>query len=73
MKALGYVEKYRQLSEHYYDLKIDASRQLTRLYIKLVEHYGNNAPIQYVIKAYEASKQSKINTRLGHVIVLCCF
>ncbi|CAF4306051.1 unnamed protein product, partial [Rotaria sp. Silwood2] len=58
MKALNYFETYRQLSKDYYQLKTDANFHLTRLYTKLAERKTNNEALQYIIKAYEASKQS---------------
>ncbi|CAF1581125.1 unnamed protein product [Rotaria sp. Silwood1] len=73
MKALNYFERYRQFGEDYYQLKTDANLQLTRLYIKLAERKRDNQALKYIIKAYEASKQSddkklenEISYKLGH-------
>jgi hypothetical protein len=60
MKALDNIEKYRQLSENYYQLKMDASLQLTHLYMKLSERRSGKEALEYVIKAYEASRQSRV-------------
>jgi hypothetical protein len=60
MKALHSFEKYRQLSEDYDQLKTDASLQLTRLYMKLAERRTDHGSLPFVIKAYEASTQSRI-------------
>ncbi|CAM2723592.1 unnamed protein product [Rotaria socialis] len=57
-KALLNYETYCKSSEHYYDLKTDANLQLTRFYIKLSEHKNDDEALTYIIKAYEASKQS---------------
>mgnify|MGYP002394328312 CR=1 FL=1 len=54
--------KYRQLSEDFPSLKADASLQLTRLYIKLAERRTDTDSLQCMIKAYEASTQSKKKT-----------
>ncbi len=61
MKALHSFIKYRQLSEDYSSLKADASLQLTRLYMKLAERRTDRQALQYMIKAYEASTQSRID------------
>ena len=60
MKALHRFIKYRDLSEDYEELKKDASLQLTRLYLKLAERRTENESLEYVIKAYKASKHGNI-------------
>jgi hypothetical protein len=62
MKALHSFIQYRELSEDYQSLKADASLQLTRLYMKLAERRTDQESLQYVIKAYEASTQSRIES-----------
>ena len=57
MKALENVEKYRELSEDYYQLNMDAYLQLTHLYMKLSERRSGKEALEYVIKAYEASRR----------------
>ena len=60
MQALQNFEKYRQTGNDYYELRTDANLQLARFYMKLSEHRTDNEALQYIIKAYEASVQSKI-------------
>ena len=52
-------ENYRELSEDYDQLKTDASLQLTRLYMKLAARRTDHGSLEYVIKAYEASRHSR--------------
>jgi hypothetical protein len=65
MKALRSFEKYRQAGKDYYTLRTDANLQLARFYMKLAEHRTHNESLQYMIKAHEASIQSKISTTLN--------
>jgi hypothetical protein len=62
MKALHSFIQYRELSEDYSSLKSDASLQLTRLYMKLADRRTDQESLQYVVKAYEASTQSRIES-----------
>lgn len=72
MKALHSFEKYRQLSEDFDQLKADASLQLTRVYMKLAERRTDHGSLQYMIKAYEASTQSRSPLKFERRLH-CCF
>ena len=71
-KALHSFIKYRELSEDFENLKTDASIQLTRLYMKLAQRRTDAQSLQYVVKAYEASAQSK-TTYEKNILILFLF
>ena len=59
MQALESFKQYHQAGESYYDLRTNANLQLVRIYMKLAERRTKNEKLDFMVKAYEASIQSK--------------